>query len=112
MIPARTHVGFLVLAALLLACSSSQSSGAGGSCFQVGDRFCPKDAPVTQAEVSACNACSAKYRALMTCDPKAGFVCIDGKSDTRKDGVCGAQINVFESCFIDALRPRDASAHD
>ncbi len=100
------------VAAFLVACSGSSSGGTSDGCFHVDYQFCPNDKPVTQVEVDACNACSTKYSALTACDPRAGFVCIDGKSDTRKDGVCSAQINAFESCFIDALRPGDAGAHD
>jgi hypothetical protein len=104
-----------LLAASVVACSSSQDAGTAGtagaadSCFPVGFQFCPKDKPATQTDVDACHACSAKYQALISCDPHAGFVCTDGIMDTRKDGVCGQQINDFESCFVHAQQSPDAS---
>ena len=97
---APLRLAALVLAMAGVGCSTSKTSGSAGACFKAGDRHCPNDPPITQADADACNKCLAKYQALLACDPGGGFTCLDGRSETSKDTTCKAPIDAFETCFI------------
>ena len=90
----------VLFTALAAACASSTKSASGGACFKAGDRICPNDTPLSQSDADSCNRCLADYQTLLACDANAGFVCVNGTSETSKDLTCKPQIDAFEKCFV------------
>ena len=100
----------VLFTALSAACSSSTKSSGAGACFKAGDRICPNDTPLSQSDADSCSRCLADYQTLLACDPNAGFICVNGKSETSKDLTCKSQIDAFEKCFVHPTS--DASVRD
>lgn len=100
----------VLLAVVSVACSSSTKSSSSGACFKAGDRICPNDTPLSQRDADSCGRCLADYQTLLACDPNAGFICVNGQSETSKDLTCKSQIDAFEECFVHSSS--DASVRD
>lgn len=73
-------------------------------------RICPNDTPLSQRDADSCGRCLADYQTLLACDPNAGFICVNGQSETSKDLTCKSQIDAFEECFVHSSS--DASVRD